>query len=252
MAGRPKLDELRISILADIHSNLEALTAVLADAEGRGAIDQIWCLGDMVGYGPDPGPCLDMLMSLELVAVAGNHELAVVGKIGLEDFNPYAAEACRWTATQLSRAQCDYLTRLPLREVVSPFTLVHGSPRDPAWEYLVSVEAALECFDLFGDQVCLVGHTHIPCIFHKTDQGADLVQTSLEYPIPLDERKLIINPGSVGQPRDGDPRASYVIYDSDAGSLEFRRVKYDVVATQQKIRKAGLPQYLAERLAFGR
>ena len=243
---------MRIAILADIHSNLEALSAVLTDAREQGAVDEIWCLGDTVGYGPDPNACLDTVLSMDHVLVAGNHDLAVVGKISLADFNPYAAEANRWTATQLSHEYSDQLANLPLRVERTPFTLVHGSPRDPVWEYVIYPDVTQACFDHFTTPYCLVGHSHIPFICRQGQRVAELVSVTLGSPVPLGQERLIVNPGGVGQPRDGDPRASYAIYHAEENSMEFRRVSYDVVATQRKMRLAGLPEYLAERLQYGR
>ena len=243
---------MRIAILADIHSNLEALSAVLADAREHRGVDEIWCLGDTVGYGPDPNACLDTILSMDHVLVAGNHDLASVGKISLDDFNPYAAEANRWTTTQLSHEYSDQLANLPLTVERKPFTLVHGSPRDPVWEYVLSLDVAQACFDHFATPYCLVGHSHIPFICRQGQRVAELVNVPMYSPVPLGEERLIINPGSVGQPRDGDPRASYAIYHMEDNSLEFRRVPYDLVATQEKMRRAGLPEYLAERLQHGR
>ena len=243
---------MRIAILADIHSNLEALSAVLADAREHGAVDEIWCLGDTVGYGPDPNACLDTVLSMNHVLVAGNHDLAAVGKISLADFTPYAAEASRWTATQLSHEHSDQLANLPLREERAPFTLVHGSPRDPVWEYVIYPDVAQACFDHFTTPYCLVGHSHIPFICRRGQRVAELADAPPGSPVPLGEERLIVNPGGVGQPRDGDPRASYAIYHTEENSLEFRRVPYDLVATQRKMRLAGLPEYLEERLQYGR
>ena len=252
--ARQREDEgiVRIAILADIHSNLEALNAVLADAGEQGSIDEIWCLGDTVGYGPDPVACLDTVLSMGHVLVAGNHDLAAVGKISLADFNPYAAEACRWTTTQLSHERREHMGKLPLRAEQTPFTLVHGSPRDPVWEYVISLDVAQACFDHFTTSYCLVGHSHIPFICRQGQRGAELVDVPLGSPVPLGQERLIVNPGGVGQPRDGDPRASYIIYHKEENSIEFRRVPYDLAATQRKIRLAGLPEYLAERLQYGR
>ncbi|MDA0988064.1 MAG: metallophosphoesterase family protein [Chloroflexi bacterium] len=243
---------MRIAILADIHSNLEALNAVLADAMEKAPIDKIWCLGDTVGYGPDPIACLDTILSMDHILVAGNHDLAAVGKISLVDFNAYAAEACRWTTTQLSSEHREHLAELPLRAEQTPFTLVHGSSRDPIWEYVVSIDVAQACFDHFTTPYCLVGHSHIPFIYRQWQHSAELVDVPPGSPVQLGRERLIINPGGVGQPRDGDPRASYAIYHTDENSMEFRRVSYNVAATQRKMRTAGLPEYLAERLQYGR
>ncbi|MBF8267999.1 MAG: Ser/Thr protein phosphatase [Dehalococcoidia bacterium] len=237
--------------MADIHANLEALDAVLADAREHGAADQVWCLGDTVGYGPDPQACIDTILGMNHGAVAGNHDWATVGKVSLADFNPYAAAACRWGLAQLSPEHVDYLTSLPLRGERGPFTLVHGSPRDPIWEYILSLEAAQACFHHFATPYCLVGHSHIPFICRQGKETAEPMEMPVGVPFPLGEERLIINPGSVGQPRDGDPRASYIIYDEERSSLELRRVPYDLAATQRRMRLAGLPESLAERLQHG-
>ena len=243
---------MRIAILADIHGNLEALSAVLADAQKRDAADSVWCLGDTVGYGPDPRACIDTLLGTSPVAVAGNHDWAIVGKVSLREFNPYAALACRWTLAQLSPAHIDYLVNLPLQVERGPFTLVHGSPRDPIWEYLVSLTSARACFQHLSTPYCLVGHSHVPFMCREGQGTPEMVELPGNTTIPLGEERLIVNPGSVGQPRDGDPRASYAIYHQEESSLEIRRVSYDLRATQRKMRLAGLPEPLAERLQYGR
>ena len=243
---------MRAAILSDIHGNLEALNAVLADAAERGGVDEVWCMGDTVGYGPDPGACLDTVLGMDHVLVAGNHDWAAVGKVSLADFNPHAAAACRWTAEQLSPEQARHLAELPLRVEREPFTMVHGSPRDPVWEYILSLGVAQACFPHFSTPYCFVGHSHIPFICRQSQGRAELVELPLDGPSPLGQDRLIVNPGSVGQPRDGDPGASYAIYQEEESSLEFRRVPYDLVTTQRKMRLAGLPGYLAERLEHGR
>ena len=243
---------MRALIVSDIHSNLEALESVLEDARSRGGFDQVWSLGDVVGYGPDPGPCIDLLLRHDLHAVAGNHDLAAIGKLSLEAFNPYAAAANRWTAGQLSTAQVEHLAGLELRIELDEFTVVHGSPRDPIWEYVVTVQAAVASFNHFDTYWCLVGHSHIPFVCRPSAQGAEFMQFPLDAPVALDEQQVLINPGSVGQPRDGDPTASYAVYDSEASTVTHHRVEYDVAATQEKMRGHDLPQYLIDRLPLGR
>ena len=243
---------MRALIVSDIHSNLEALESVLGDARSRGGFDQVWSLGDVVGYGPDPGPCIDLLLQHDLRAVAGNHDLAAIGRLSLEAFNPYAAAANRWTAGQLSAEQAEHLAGLELRLELDEFTVVHGSPRDPIWEYVVTVQAAVASFTHFDTYWCLVGHSHIPFVCRPSAQGAEFLQFPLDAPVTLDEQQVIINPGSVGQPRDGDPTASYAVYDSDASTVTHHRVEYDVAATQEKMRGHNLPQYLIDRLPLGR
>ncbi|MCX6000520.1 MAG: metallophosphoesterase family protein [Chloroflexi bacterium] len=203
---------MRCAIVADIHGNLAAFEAVLEDSRRRGGIDEIWCLGDVVGYGPDPSACLQLLRQHPHHCVAGNHDWAAVGKIDTSYFNSEAAEACSWTAKQLSPEDVRYLRTLPLTIHEGDFTLVHGSPREPIWEYVVSVI----------------------------------------LPLQENDNRLIINCGGVGQPRDGDPRASYAIFDSDSGIIRHYRVEYDVEATQQRMEDAHLPSHLITRLGFGR
>ena len=242
---------MRVALLSDIHSNLEALCAAIADAGGREEIDEVWCLGDLVGYGPDPTACLDLLLSMEHVMVAGNHDLAAVGRLSLAEFNPYAAAACSWTAESLTPEHREMLAALPVREKRGLFTLVHGSPRNPAWEYVVSAGSARACLEHVDTSCCLVGHTHLPMVFRLNDGGVVGERASAGQVVSLAGERLVLNPGGVGQPRDGDPRACYAIYDSDEETVEFRRVEYDVGATQLKMRRAGLPEYLAERLGYG-
>ena len=243
---------MRALIVSDIHSNIEAFRAVIADAETRGGFDEIWSLGDLVGYGPEPSECVELLRAHSHNAVVGNHDLAAVGKLSLDRFNPYAAAANRWTAARLTREQADYIGGLPLTLELDEFTLAHGSPRNPIWEYLVTVDAAIACFTHIDTYWCLVGHSHTPfmCIPQGTT-GAAFLAFPPDRLVQLDSRPLIVNPGSVGQPRDGDARASYVIYDDSAGTIVHHRVAYDIAATQEKMRRHGLPDYLIERLAVG-
>jgi len=244
--------EMRALIVSDVHSNLEAFKAAIEHAQQRGGFDEIWSLGDLVGYGPDPSACVDLLRSYGHSAVAGNHDLAAVGKISVERFNPYAATANRWTAEQLTQEQAEYLGGLPLTLEVDEFTLAHGSPRDPIWEYLVTVESAIACFTHIDTYWCLVGHSHMPFLCIPRLDGAAFMAFPEGRAIQLDEEALIVNPGSVGQPRDGDPRASYVVYDDAVQTLEHHRVEYDIAATQDKMRRYSLPDYLIDRLSVGR
>ena len=242
---------MKALILSDIHSNLEALESIIDDANGEGGFDELWALGDLVGYGPDPAACIDLLRQHDARCVAGNHDLAVSGRLGLEMFNEYAAAAARWTVGQLGKTDVEYLQGLPLRLEMHGFTAVHGSPRDPVWEYVVNSVAALAAFEDIGTPSCLVGHSHVPFIC-RLEGGAPAFRLATTGPVQLGDGRAIINPGSVGQPRDGDPRASYAVYDSDAGTITHYRVEYDIVATQRKMRERGLPAYLAERLTYGR
>ena len=242
---------MRALILSDIHSNLEAFNAVLQDAEETGGFDQIWGLGDLVGYGPDPAACIELLRSYDHVSVVGNHDLAASGSMNTDNFNTHARLAAQWTASQLSQEHVRYL--LSLEQVVreDPFTLVHGSLRAPVYEYLVSTEAAMGTFARMESSFCLVGHSHIPFVCRETGAQCRFDSFPEDEEIPLGEEKLIINPGGVGQPRDGDSRPSYAVYDDGPGTLRRRRVTYAIDATQEKMRRAGLPDALIRRLDHG-
>ena len=239
-------------IVADIHSNLEAFQAVVADAEQRGGFDEIWCLGDTVGCGPDPAGCVELLRSFPLACVAGNHDLAAGGKISTIDFNPLAAAACQWTSSQLSPQQANFLRSLPKVVSKGEFTLVHGSLRSPIWEYLIHPEAAMATFLLLETRFCMVGHSHIPFICREQDDQCVFLPLPEGTPLSLGEGRLLINPGGVGQPRDGDPRPSYAVYNSVGDTIERRRVTYNIQVTQDKMRLAGLPAPLIARLVYGR
>ena len=243
---------MRYAIIADIHANLTAFTAVLEDIKHRGEVEEVWCLGDVVGYGPDPHQCLELLRQYKHVCVAGNHDWAAIGKLSLSEFNPDAAAACRWTAQQLSPEDVDYLEGLPQVIEKGDFTLVHGSPREPIWEYLLSVSSARENFAHFHSQFCLVGHSHVPSIFKYTETGGcSFSPFQVNIGLVLGKSRLIINPGGVGQPRDGDPRASYALFDSEAKMVRLYRVPYDIGSTQAKMVKQNLPMRLVARLNYG-
>ena len=244
------MQAMRIAIVSDVHSNIEALDAVFAHA---GAIDGAWCLGDITGYGPDPSAVIARLRREALTAVAGNHDLAVCARMGLEEFNAHAAEAARWNAHQVSVAERAFLHSLPLVEVAADFTLAHGSIARPEWEYLLSGEQALTQFELQTTLVSIVGHSHLPFWCEETEGTMPLLIPAGDGDfLELEGPRLILNPGSVGQPRDGDPRASYILYDDRAKTVTWHRVEYDIAATQSKMREAGLPRWLSERLAEGR
>lgn len=239
-----------VAVVSDIHGNLDALRAVLSDLP---PVDEVWCLGDIVGYGPDPNQCVETIFGLNHLALAGNHDWAAVGKIGTSDFNPDARRAAEWTGNQLTPANREILSTLPTETVVGDFTLAHGSPREPVWEYIMALGQAVANLDFFATRYCLVGHTHVPAIFlgPTASERPALQLPAVDAPLPLGERRLIANPGSVGQPRDGDPRASYFLLDLSALTMTFRRVAYDVAATQDKMRRAGLPRSLWMRLSHG-
>ena len=242
---------MRCAIIADIHANLEAFTAVLEDIEHRGGVDEVWCLGDTVGYGPDPRECIALLRRTVTVSVAGNHDLAVLSGADTSAFNPDAAAASRWTAGQLAPEDRDYLSGLPRTLVRGEFTLAHGSPRDPVWEYLDTAGAARRNLEHFSTPCCAVGHTHQPVLFNCAADGCRARRLVPDGPVALVEERFILNPGGVGQPRDGDPRASYAIYDGDARQVRLHRTLYDVPSTQRKMQARGLPSRLIARLSSG-
>jgi predicted phosphodiesterase len=244
---------MRVAIVSDIHANLPAFEAVLRHAEEGGAVDAVWCLGDIVGYGPHPNQCIALLTGYEHRCVAGNHDLAACGKMGTEEFNDAAAAAARWTAGELTESSRSYLAALPLVLKEGDFTLVHGSLRWPEWEYLLSGEQAQAQFELQGTPYSIVGHSHLPFVCREERSGSPVLQAALEGErVELGEQRLILNPGSAGQPRDGDPRVGYALYDADARSVTYHRVEYDIESTQRDMERAGLPSWLIERLSYGR
>ena len=242
---------MHILVISDIHANYPALEAVLQDA---GKVDETWCLGDLVGYGPDPNMVIERVRELpNLTCILGNHDVAVMGRMALEAFNGDARRSLTWTEKVLSADAMDFLKTLPQNvKVRDDVTLAHGSPRDPVWEYVLNTLSARLNFDHFETSLCFVGHTHIQSIF-QLDKKSDRVTmgtTKVDKLIVLTQR-AIINPGSVGQPRDRDPRAAYAIYDSQAKTWEAHRAEYDVAEVQRRIREAGLPEKHAVRLAEG-
>ena len=246
---------MRALIVSDIHSNLAALEAVIADTQRRGGFDEIWCLGDTVGYGPEPGACLELLQSYTLVSVAGNHDRAALNVKESADFNNAAAYSAVWTGQQLSDEHRTFLAGLPEVATSGDFTLVHGSLRAPLREYLLNEEAATSTFARLTTAFCLVGHSHLPFLCRENRDGPSFVQFTEDGVFPLDELRWIANPGSVGQPRDYDPRPSYALFsrgeDEQKGALERHRVEYDRNSTQEKMRQAGLPRSLIDRLDHG-
>lgn len=222
---------MRVALLSDIHANLVALDAVLAEIV---AADEVWVMGDTVGYGPDPGDVLAALTERGARLVAGNHDRAVATGLGLELFNPAARAAALLHREWLSAEERDLLASLPLTFAAEPgFTVCHGSPRDPLWEYVFDLRTAAAAMRSATTPHCCHGHTHVPAV-HELAGG-----------------RRMINPGSVGQPRDGDPRAAYAWLDSESLAVEFRRVDYDIARTQGRMRARGLPDILADRLAHG-
>ena len=247
---------MRYAVLSDVHGNLEALSAVLADAASEGALG-VLCLGDAVGYGADPVACVELLGERSTGMVAGNHEYGALGLLDLRWFNPAARAAALWTREQLGADHQGYLSGLPLSSALGEATCVHASPRRPEeWDYLLSAEDGFEAFADFATRLCFVGHSHRPGVWSLGSSGPaheDLGGPAWhDHRIPFhDGRRYIVNVGSVGQPRDRDPRAAYVVWDEDERSITLRRVMYDHKAAAAKILRAGLPRALADRLAHG-
>ncbi len=243
---------MRYAILGDIHSNWDALDAVLRHLDGQ-EVDRVCCVGDVVGYGAQPDKCTRWVRENDIVCVAGNHDRSVVGKLDLGYFNRHAREAVEWTRRKLSIANAEFLAGLPLCQVVNNLTLVHSTVNEPdAFGYIETVFAAQLSFHAMSTPVGFIGHSHVPIAFMETG-----TQDSVTYShsTELDLRnvhKTIINVGSVGQPRDDDPRACCCVYDSEAQTAEIHRVEYPVEVAQTKIRRVGLPELLAARLELGR
>lgn len=242
---------MRIAVVTDIHSNRQALEAVLADARAAD-VDELWCLGDVVGYGGDPDACAELIRQNASVCLAGNHDLAVIGAIPLESFSDVARRAAEWTESRISQETRTYLQSLAPADETHGVSLFHGSPRDPVWEYVLSPLQADLGFDVQRHDVCLVGHTHVALYYHRPLGG----ETSGETQHAGDELDLssglwLVNPGSAGQPRDGDARAAWLELDTDRWSARYRRVPYDVSSAAWAIRAARLPHSLADRLSHG-
>lgn len=239
---------MRIAVLSDIHSNLLALDAVLARI---GAVDAIWHLGDVVGYGPEPDAVVDRLTELGAIGVRGNHDAAACGGAEIEWFNPEARAAMEWTRGVISEGTRAWLAALPQRRLEADFTLVHGSPRDPTWEYVTSAALARAGLSAISTEHGLHGHTHVPIAFTMVDGRMRTLQPRAGNTVALGEGRTFLNPGSVGQPRDRDPRASYLVLDTAAKTATWGRAVYDIDAVGVAMRAAGLPVRLAERLRVG-
>jgi predicted phosphodiesterase len=239
---------MRVAVLSDIHANLPALDAVLA---AIGPCDAVWQLGDIVGYGPEPELVIERLRSVGATGVLGNHDAAALGRIESSWFNDDARTAVTWTAGQLGEEATGWLGGLPERTTQDAFTMAHGSPRDPMWEYVYSTPIARANLSAFSTVHCLIGHTHVPLVFREADQEIETLSPGDGSRLVLDERRTLLNPGSVGQPRDGDPRACAMILDTAEMSVEWRRVPYPIAETQARMRAQGLPPRLVERLAHG-
>jgi diadenosine tetraphosphatase ApaH/serine/threonine PP2A family protein phosphatase len=240
---------LRVAVVSDIHANLHALEAVLAEIDSAG-VDEVWSLGDTVGYGPRPNECCALVRERAAISLVGNHDLVATGALSVSDFNDDAAAAALWTGSVLDAEARAWLGGLAPEGEREDAALFHGSARDPVWEYVLTEDAARATLDAVEARLVLVGHSHVPLEVTKTDDGVAGGVAGAEMEIALTERRLL-NPGSVGQPRDGDPRAAWLLLDLEAGFGTFRRASYSVEQTQAEIRERGLPELLATRLARG-
>jgi diadenosine tetraphosphatase ApaH/serine/threonine PP2A family protein phosphatase len=242
---------MQVAIVSDIHANRHAFEAVLGDIAATPATET-WCLGDLVGYGAEPDACVELTLERCSVVLAGNHDLAAIGALPIDEFSAGAAAAARWTASTMSEANLETLRRLSPLDVDHEVGLFHASPRDPIWEYVLSTLLADLCLDAQRHRVCFVGHSHVALAFARSEGGPAAGELRVGgSTADLSEGEWLLNPGSVGQPRDNDPRAAWLLLDLDAWTAEWRRVPYDVEGAQAAILAAGLPESLAERLEYG-
>jgi diadenosine tetraphosphatase ApaH/serine/threonine PP2A family protein phosphatase len=242
---------MRIALLSDVHGNLPAFEAVLADVDSE-QVDEIWCLGDLVGYGAQPDECVELARRRCDLCLAGNHDMVVTGAIDIADFSFSAATAAEWTRERIGAEALEFLTGLRPREDGRSIGLYHASPRDPVWEYVLSGWQAEECMDAMEPRVGAIGHSHVALWFQRNGPGeldGDTAAAGLER--DLADGEWLINPGGVGQPRDGDPRAAWLLLDTEAWSAQWRRVEYPIERAASAIEEAGLPALLAQRLYLG-
>ena len=242
---------MRVALLSDVHGNLPAFRAVVDDLR-RAAPEAVWCLGDLVGYGAQPDECVALAREECDLCLAGNHDLVVAGKTDIAAFSEHAAEAALWTRAHIAEETLAFLSSLPSLDTTREIGLYHASPRDPVWEYVLSSEQAAECMDLMEARVGAVGHSHVALFFHR-DGAADVVGSVVAGGNRLDigDGRWLINPGGVGQPRDGDPRAAWLLLDTEEWSAQWRRVEYPIDEAAAAIERAGLPRALADRLYSG-
>ena len=242
---------MRIAVISDVHANLHALDAVLAAIDADPP-EQLWCLGDTIGYGPKPNECCALIAERANVCLVGDHDLAALGSVSLADFNEEAAAAARWTRAELDESSRAFLEALKPDGEAEGVDLFHGSPEDPVWAYVLSTDGAERAFELTSRPLTLVGHSHAALAFRLADGKVDgwLARDGDEH--DLGGGRWILNPGSVGQPRDDDPRASYLLLDTERRFAQHRRVAYSIETTQREMRERGLPEALAARLAHGR
>lgn len=247
---------MRLALLSDIHGNLPALEAVLAEVEASG-VDEAWCLGDVVGYGAQPNECTALVRDRCAVSLVGNHDLAALDQLDISTFSPAAAEAVRWTREEMTEATSEYLGGLEPADDSGEVALYHASPRDPVWEYVLWPDQAAQCIRAQAKRVSFVGHSHVALFFALAEAGegdpldARGAQAAAGTSLDLGRGRWLINPGSVGQPRDGDPRAAWLELDTEAWRATFHRVPYEIDRAADAIVAAGLPEHLARRLYVG-
>jgi len=254
---------MRLAILSDIHANLPALEAVLADVE-RAGVSELWCLGDVVGYGAQPDECTSLVAERCDLCLVGNHDLAVLGELDISSFSPAAAAAVRWTQQTADPGTLDFLRRLEPADESREVALYHASPRDPVWEYVLWPDQAAECIAVQAARVGMIGHSHVALFFVVAENERPARGTSIEVEeaargaqagagtrLDLSEGRWLINPGSVGQPRDGDPRAAWLELDTDAVQATYHRVDYEIDRAAKAIAETDLPEHLARRLYVG-
>jgi predicted phosphodiesterase len=242
---------MKVAVLSDVHGNRHALEAVLADVASE-HVSETWCLGDLVGYGADPNDCVAMTLEACSVVLAGNHDLGVTGDLSLDEFSRGAALAARWTQEVIRPEALEALRELEAQGEARDVGLYHGSPRDPIWEYVLSALLADLCLDIQAHRICLIGHSHVALSFVRQEgESATGEPRRAGDQVSLDQGEWLLNPGSVGQPRDGDPRAAWLLLDLGEQRAQWRRVDYDVGGAQAAIRAARLPESLAERLEYG-
>jgi diadenosine tetraphosphatase ApaH/serine/threonine PP2A family protein phosphatase len=241
---------MKISLISDVHGNLEALEMVLRDIEKQGA-EKIHFLGDAVGYGCNPNECVKLISNHCDIKLLGNHDYAALGLEAVENFNKLAQASIQWTQDILNQKSIEILSDFEMDTDFLDYHLVHASPGMPeSWHYILNQNQALEEFEKFTQSACFIGHSHLPAIFIKNGDGDVSKHTKVSFEKYAD-KKYIINVGSIGQPRDGDPRACYLILDTDSNVMQYKRVEYDITRTQTKMKKAKLPDFLIERLSVG-
>ncbi len=242
---------MKVAVVSDIHSNRQALEAVL-EAVAASDASELWCLGDIVGYGADPDACVELVRRHVAVCLGGNHDMAVAGELSMDDFTVGASIAAQWTREVIAPANLAFLAELSPKGREGPIGLYHASPRDPVWEYVLSALLAELCLDTQPDRICLIGHSHVASSFVRHEGEPATGEPCREgAELDLSGGEWLLNPGSVGQPRDGDPRAAWLLLDLDADTASYRRTSYDVAGAAAAIKAARLPNSLAERLEYG-